>query len=163
MLGKDHALGREHVFGHPALTDSHTGLASRLHFELVCHYLFEAGGRGMAFSLMLLSVGQPRLESTNRQRLRLIGAKIRAATRAADLVAYLGQSRYVALLLGTNLHGARVAADRVETALEGLVPGRISFGLAAHRPEMKELAELLEAADRALLTAEAAGGGLEFA
>ena len=127
MLGKDHALGRKHVFGHPALTDSHTGLASRLHFELVCNYLFEAGGRGVAFSLMLLSAGQPDLESTSLERLRLLGEKIRETTRTADLIAYLGQTRYVVLLVGTNLQGARVAADRVEAALEGLAPGPVSL------------------------------------
>ena len=163
MLGKNHALGRDHVLGHPALTDLDAGLVSRLHFELVCNYLFEAGERGMAFSLMLLSVGQPGTEATDLQPPRRLGEKIRETMRTTDVVAYVGRSRYVVLLLGTNLQGARVAADRVEMALEGLAAGPVSFGLTAYRPQMEELLELFEAADAALLAAEAAGGGVEVA
>ncbi len=161
MLGENYALGRDHVFGHPALMDLDTGLVSRLHFELVCNYLFEAGDRGMAFSLMLLSVERPDTESTDLQPPKRLGEKIRETTRATDIVTYVGGSRYVVLLLGTNLQGARVAADRVEMALEGLAPGPVSFGLTAYRPQMEELLVLFEAADAALLTAEAAGGGVE--
>ena len=80
----------------------------------------------------------------------------------ADLVAHLGHGRYVVLLLGTNLSGARIAADRIAGALRPLSPGRISIGLAAYDARMTDPAELLEAADRALLAAEAAGGGVEL-
>jgi GGDEF domain-containing protein len=39
----------------------------------------------------------------------------------------------------------------------------LSFGLAAYDNTMQDSTALLEAADRALLAAEAAGGGVEFA
>ncbi len=67
------------------------------------------------------------------------------------------------LLLGTNVQGARIAADRIEMALAEAVEGAVAFGLAAYDRTMKESSELLEAADRALLAAEAAGGGVEIA
>jgi len=160
MLGGEHSLGREHTIGHPALTDSRTGLANRLHFELVYSYLFEAGDRGMPFTVMLISVLGG--ERTDRE-LRTVGETILRTTRAADLVAHVGNGRYVVLLLGTNLQGARIAADRLDAALRAGSSRSICFGLAAYRDEMVDSSELLEAADKALLAAEAGGGGVEMA
>ncbi len=161
MLGKQHAQGREHAIGHPALTDSKTGLANGLHFELVYSYLFSAGFRGLSFTVMLLSLGGPDLVA--EERLRAVGKKIEATTRDSDLVAHVGRGRFVVLLLGTNLQGARIAADRIELALADVAGGNLSFGLAAYDNTMKDSGALLEAADKALLEAEAAGGGVEFA
>ena len=101
MAERDFALGREHALGHPAITDAQTGLANRLHFELVYSYLFKAGDRGMIFTVMLVSVGASDLEETEPERLRTIGAAIHRTTRSADLVAHVGHARYVILLLGT--------------------------------------------------------------
>jgi GGDEF domain-containing protein len=161
MLAKQHAQGRDHAIGHPALTDSQTGLANGLHFELVYSYLFAAGDRGLSFTVMLLSVGGP--DGLPKERLRTVGQKIQGATRDSDLVAHVGGGRYVVLLLGTNLQGARIAADRLEMAVGDAAPGAVAFGLAAYDRRMRESSELLEAADRALLAAEAAGGGVELA
>lgn len=149
---------REHAIGHPALTDTETGLANGLHFDLVYSYLFAAGDRGLSFTVMLLSVGNQH----PKDRLETIGQKVRAVTRDSDLVAHVGNGRYVVLLLGTNLPGARIAADRLEVALADVVPGRPSFGIVAYNRAMKASSELLEAADRALLAAEQAGGGVEL-
>jgi GGDEF domain-containing protein len=161
MLAKQHAQGREHAIGHPALTDSLTGLANGLHFELVYSYLFAAGDRGLAFTVMLLSVGGP--DAVPKERLRTVGQKIQTTTRDSDLVAHVGSGRYVVLLIGTNLQGARIAADRLEMALGEVAQGTAAFGLAAYDRRMRDSSELLEAADRALLAAEAAGGGVEMA
>ena len=161
MLGKQHAKGREHAIGHPALTDSDTGLANRLHFELVYSYLFSAGYRGLTFTVMLLSLGGP--DALPEERLRAVGQKIQRTTRDSDLVAHVGSGRFVVLLLGTNLQGARIAADRIEVGLADVAGGNLSFGLAAYDNTMQDAAMLLEAADKALLAAEAAGGGVEFA
>ncbi|MGD2046874.1 MAG: diguanylate cyclase [Gemmatimonadota bacterium] len=158
MPGRENAQGREHAIGHPAVTDSQTGLANRLHFELVYSYIFAAGNRGVTFTVMLISLG----EGVGEPELRTSGEKIERTTRDSDLVAHLGGGRYVVLLLGTNLQGARVAADRVEVTLGDGGDGAVCIGLAAYSPEMRESSELLEAADKALLTAEAAGGGIEF-
>lgn len=160
MLTSDHPEADAYARAHPALTDSQTGLANRLHFDLVYNYLFEAGNRGMPFTVMLVSAGAD--ESTPSNVVRALGQAVEKTTRNSDLVSHVGSGRYVVLLLGTNLQGGRIAADRVEMALEGLAPGPVSFGLAAYAEHFKSSQELLQAADTALLTAEAAGGGVEF-
>lgn len=152
-------LGREHALGHPALTDEYTGLANRLHFELVYSYLFHGADRGVPMALMLISVGG----EADREGLSNLGEQFQKISRGADLASHLGSGRFAILLLGTNLMGARVAADRFMDMLEGHTPGKVSIGLAGFRPHMKESSELLEAADSALRLAEEAGGGLELA
>ncbi len=160
MLAKQQAQGREHAIGHPALTDTETGLANGLHFDLVYSYLFAAGDRGLAFTVMLLSVGGT--DRLTKDRLTTVGQRVRTVTRDSDLVAHVGGGRYVVLLLGTNLPGALIAADRLEIALADVAPGKPAFGIVAYNRAMKAPSELLEAADRALLAAEAAGGGVEL-
>ncbi len=150
-------LGREHAIGHPALTDEYTGLANRLHFELVYSYLFNGADRGVPLTLMLLSTPAP-----DSDTMRALGERIQATTRTSDLVAHLGGGRFIVILLGTNLSGGRIAADRVEMALQSVSVGTVSIGLASYRPEMKESSDLLKAVDEALQRAEAAGGGVEL-
>jgi len=91
-----------------------------------------------------------------------VGQAIEETTRNSDLVSYVGNGRFVVLLLGTNLQGGRLAADRTDMALEEIAGGTICFGLAAYSTDMKKSQDLLEAADTALLKAEAGGGGVEF-
>jgi len=150
-------LGREHAIGHPALTDESTGLANRLHFELVYSYLFNGADRGVPLTLMLVSTATPTPEDMRR-----VGERVQDMTRSSDLVAHLGHGRFIIILLGTNISGARIAADRVETALLEVATGPVSIGLASYQREMKESFELLQAVDSALRRAEARGGGLEM-
>ena len=152
-------LGREHAMGHPALTDEFTGLANRLHFELVFSYLFQGADRGVPMVLMLVSVGG----DSDRDGLGELGELFQNITRAADLASHLGHGRFAILMLGTNMMGARVGADRFLDMLEGHTPGRVCIGLAVWQPHMKESSQLLEAADIALRTAEETGTQLEMA
>lgn len=161
MLTSNQPEAEGYARSHPALTDVQTGLANRLHFDLVYSYLFEAGDRGLPFTVMLVSAGVE--ESIASDKIRKVGEAIERTTRNSDLVSHVGDGRYVVLLLGTNLQGGRIAADRVEMALSGLTPGAVSFGLAAFNDTYKSSQALLRAADTALLAAEAAGGGIEFA
>lgn len=154
-------LGREHAIGHPALTDGHTGMANRLHFELVYSYLFHGADRGVPMALMLISVGTD--DEPAPEVLRDLGERFQSICRAADLAAHLGHGRFGILLLGTNLMGARVAADRFMDNLEDHTPGPMAVGLAGYTVDMKEPGQLLEAADGALRKAEEAGGGLALA
>ncbi len=158
MLSSDYALAGEQIVGHPSLTDPLTGLANRLHFGLVYRYMFTAGDRGTAFTVMLLSCG-----AGSSEEIKVVGEAVERTTRTSDLVSHVGQGRYVVLLIGTNLPGAQIAADRIGLALEAVAPAPISVGLAVHDPRMKDPAQLLELADKALLAAEAGGGGIQFA
>ena len=151
-------LGREHSVGHPALTDSSTGLANLLHFELVYSYLFHGADRGVPLTVMLVST-----PAVAPDELRALGERIQDTTRSADLVAHLGRGRFMVILFGSNLPGGRVAADRVEVALEGVATGPVAIGLATYREGMKEPPDLLKAVDEAVTRAEHAGGGVEMA
>jgi GGDEF domain-containing protein len=143
----------------PALRDELTGLPNRLHFELIYNYMFEGADRGVPMALMLTSVGDvPRGEA-----MRALGARFQQITRSADLSAHLGQGRFVTLMLGTNLMGARVGADRFLDTLSADVEGHLSIGVAGYQPHMKEPSQLIGAAEAALRAAEAAGGGVELA
>ncbi len=150
-------LGRELAVGHPVLTDEDTGLGNRLLFDLVYGYLFQAADRGVPVTLLLLTT-----PAVDRDTLRVLGERVQAATRSADLVAHLGSGRFITVLLGANLSGGRVAADRIELAVQGVATGPLSIGLAQFRPGMKEPSELLKAVDAAVRRAEAAGGGIEM-
>ena len=161
MLSSDKAGPGDYARSHPALTDAQTGLANRLHFELVYNYLFEAGSRGLPFTVMLVSTGSE--GGLSDEVARRLGTAIERTTRNSDLVCHVGGGRYVVLLLGTNLQGGRLAADRVEQSLDGIAPGNVSFGLAAYSEDLENSDALLRAADTALLAAEASGGGVEFA
>jgi diguanylate cyclase (GGDEF)-like protein len=152
-------LGSESAAGHPALTDQFTGLANRLHFELVFSYLFNGADRGVPMVLMLVSVGG----DSDREGLRALGERFQQITRSADLASHLGSGRFAVLMLGTNMMGARVAADRFLDMLEGHTPGEVAIGLAIYKPQMKESAELLDAADHALQIAVETGTRLEMA
>ena len=154
-------LGREHAVGHPALTDQETGLANRLHFELVYGYLFGAGDRGVALTVMLLHVGGVDPDRPDVELLRAVGERLQGVTRGSDLVSHAGSGRFVILLLGSNLQGGLLAADRVQTSVAEVTRGAISVGLAAYSPEMKESSQLLDAADEALRQAQGTGGGIE--
>lgn len=159
MTGSERSAA-EMARSHPALTDAETGLANRLHFDLVYNYLFDAGDRGLPFSVMLVSAG---VDGRAANQVRLVGHAIERTSRRSDLVSHMGAGRFVVLLLGTNLQGSRIAADRIEIALQGVAPGNVSFGLAAWSEEHEDSQALLRAADTALLAAEASGGGVEFA
>lgn len=155
-------LGQDEVLGHPALTDPGTGLANRLHFQLVYRYMFAAGDRGMAFTVMLLSIGGTEAAVEDEERLQAIGETIHRTTRSSDLVAHLGGTRFAVLLLGTNLPGSRVAADRIEAAVRGSGEP-VAIGLATFSPTMTDSLALLRSVESALIAAEANGGGVEMA
>lgn len=160
MLTSDESTPDRYARSHPALFDAQTGLANRLHFDLVYDYVFDAGDRGLPFTVMLVSAGAD--ADTPARTIRELGEAVESTTRNSDLVSHVGGGRYVVLLLGTNLQGARIAADRVEAAVRGLAPGPACFGLTAFSEAFESAPDLLRAADAALLAAEAAGGGVEF-
>lgn len=152
-------LSGDRARNHPALTDAATGLANRLQFDLVYDYLYLAGLRGLSFTVMVASAG---LETDDdEQAVRDLAHAIDQRTRTADLVCHIGEGRFVALLVGTNLQGARIVADRIESAWES-APGPVSFGVVAFAKESTGPVALLTAARAALLEAEGNGGGVEF-
>ncbi len=75
---------RDHAIGHPALTDRPTGLANRLHFELVYSYLFQAADRGVAMTVLLFSFGSEEFEASDPETLRVLGERMLDSTRTSE-------------------------------------------------------------------------------
>ena len=78
---------RDHAIGHPALTDRPTGLANRLHFELVYSYLFQAADRieqaVPELNLGRVSIGLANYEASMKEPSELLETADRAL-RAAE-------------------------------------------------------------------------------
>lgn len=138
--------------GHPVLMDPATGLPSRLHFDVVYRVVFAAGTRGFPIAVLLMEA--PGLET--REELREFARRLSAVTRRMDLLARFDEERFVSLLLGCNVHGGRVAAERMVLSLEPWLVGRggeMKVGVAAIQPHMEEESELLAEARNALAAA----------
>lgn len=99
--------------------------------------------------------------------LRRLGGLLRAAVRGCDLVGRWGGEEFLAVLPETDGPGAAALAERLREAVARadweLRPVTVSFGVASLRPPAGAEAvapcrrRLLEAADRALYDAKAAG------
>lgn len=158
--------------GHPALTDSQTGLPNRLHFETVFRVLFATGSRGMPLSVILLEIDgfvpwSVSSESAEVDRiLRSIGSGLLPLVRRSDLVARTDEARFALCLLDCNLAGAVLVADRVDGLLDefrGTTGLRFSMGGAAFDLDMKRPKDLVGAAEASLRAAQAQGGDkMEF-
>jgi GGDEF domain-containing protein len=145
-------LGSErYEAGREVLTDAQTRLANRLHFDVVYRIVFAAGTRGFPISVLLMDI--PLADASDDAAVAALGEKLLSFTRDMDLVARLDESRFVALLLGCNVHGGRIAADRI---LEFMAPWlqsvgtTMNVGVAAYTQEMEAPGHLMAAAEAAL-------------
>lgn len=143
--------------GHPALTDERTGLPNRLHFETVYRFLFAGADRGVPLALMMVEI-----DVQDEPRFRDVAARLAALTRSSDMVAHLGDGRFVTLLIGCNLHGARIAADRMAVLLADSLGSGYAVGLAVLKGDMQDPSELIVALEAAVADARAKGGGTEI-
>jgi diguanylate cyclase (GGDEF)-like protein len=157
----------ENPVGHPALTDPLTGLANRLHFETVYRIVFEEGDRGIPITLVLLDLDnfteyqEKTSEARGDEVLREVGRLLNSMTRVTDLLAYMGGDRFCLLLVDCNLPGGLLVADRCQMFLDEFRADtgiRFSIGIASYQKGMKLRDELMNAAERALGDAKAAGG-----
>lgn len=160
--------GKPHAPRHPALTDQLTGLPNRLSFDVVYEVVFEMGDRGVPLTVLLFELDEfeefllREGEGPGVVTLKEFGTTLAEHIRKTDLIARMDRSRFVLLLLDSNLQGGLVAADRFEDLLSGFTEDTgltFSVGVASYREGMTDPAELLDAAGRALEAAQAAGGG----
>lgn len=142
---------------HPVLMDPVTDLPSRLHFDVVYRVVFAAGTRGFPITVLIMEA--PSLDRD--EDFREFAQRLSAVTRRMDLLARFDETRIVALLLGCNVHGGRVAAERMVLSLEPWLleqEAEMKVGVAALLPHMEAEGELLEAARTALTEAHGVPG-----
>jgi diguanylate cyclase (GGDEF)-like protein len=160
-----------------ARTDELTGLANRCAFFERLDAL-ELGSRrnpGRRFALLVLdldrfkevndSLGHPAGDSL----LRLVGHRIAAVLRPADLLARLGGDEFAVLLEDSTAAVARTVADRVLTTLKDpftvnavTLHVDASIGVALHPEDADTASLLLQRADAAMYAAKSARSGVEY-
>ena len=158
--------------GHPALTDALTGLPNRLYWDTVFGVVFAAGSRGIPLTLILLEVddyqewSEKRSPDDSERLFQDLAETLGKTTRQSDLAARTQEARFSFLLLDCNLAGGRLVADRLEALLASIRERtglNFSMGVAVYNREMATPESLYGAAEEALRTAQARGGGeIEF-
>jgi diguanylate cyclase (GGDEF)-like protein len=151
-----------------SLRDPLTGLANRRAFDSFLAESFSLAKRHHhPMSLMILDID--RFQSYNDELghpagdelLKSIGMLLSSQARGTDLVARIGGEEFAIALPETDLAGARVIAERVRAEVERSRLFRrtltVSAGVAAMTDETADTAMLLDACDKALYRAKAAG------
>ncbi|HEY3494693.1 MAG TPA: GGDEF domain-containing protein [Polyangiaceae bacterium] len=167
------SLRLQKEFQRHAALDALTGLNNRRWLdEMVPRQLRRSRFQNQPLSLVMLDVDHfKRFNDEHGHQagdfvLFAVAQVLRSRLRPTDLVGRYGGEEFTILLPATDRAGARIAAERVrsavaETELE-LPDGRrlpqvtVSLGIAEATPEI-ETAELFERADRALYRAKSAG------
>jgi diguanylate cyclase (GGDEF)-like protein len=156
---------------HRAFHDELTGLANRaLFYDRTDHALSRGTreGRDVAVLFVDLDDFKPvndRLgHAAGDQLLQLVAKRLMGCVRSADTVARLGGDEFGILLEDTGTERAVQAAERVLAALETRfdLPSEAlrvsaSVGVAVSRDGVRDVEELLRAADRAMYEAKRAG------
>lgn len=160
-----------HTLTHLSQRDGLTGLFNRRHFdELLPIELSRARSFGQRLSLVLLDLDHFKhindgfSHLTGDAVLKQVAAVLQRELRTSDLAARYGGEELALVLPHTSLDGARVAAEKVRSAIAGadwsrLSPGlkvTASLGVAEARADDTVLT-LLHRADQALYAAKQAG------
>jgi diguanylate cyclase (GGDEF)-like protein len=158
-----------------AAIDELTGLATyRVLRERLRNEIARSGRTGEQFAVLFADLDRFKQvndlyghEAGNRV-LRATSDVLRGVVRSSDIAARYGGDEFVVVLIGTNIDGARRVGEEVRRAIE--VAGRengfpdgavsVSIGVTEFEKQAKSDSDVLEAADRALYKAKAAGGNL---
>jgi diguanylate cyclase (GGDEF)-like protein len=168
---------RERQMEAAASQDPLTGLLNRRGLESDAPAVLRSGAEApLACSLLYLDLDG--LKEVNDSLgheagdclLAEFAARVHGCTRGPDLFARLGGDEFALLLPETDLDGALDVARRIVLALrepvrigDARVACGVSIGVALQGRDGGELKALLQAADRAMYTAKARGGGIEVA
>jgi diguanylate cyclase (GGDEF)-like protein len=151
-----------------ALKDGLTGLYNHTYFQdTLKKEMSQAGRYGRALSLLLFDLDHfKKINDTyghpiGDMVLERVGQVIRETTREADIAARYGGEEFAVILPETDLEGARVIAERLRSAVEGLCITNdqkaplcitISGGIASANPLCRDTKKstLIRVADQAL-------------
>ena len=153
-----------------ASTDGLTGLPNRRYFDEFCGLLARRRRAGDAVGVLMIDIDHfKRLNDTHGHAvgdevLRAVAGAIAGAVREDDVPARYGGEEFAVLLRNPSRAVAEGIGERVRAAVRALdlrdlrVPGTsVSIGVAVQQAPDQPIAELIEAADRALYRAKKAG------
>lgn len=155
-----------------ATTDGMTGIYNRRHFMMLADREWEKALRyGRPLSFLMMDIDH--FKAINDAHGHKIGDEVivhlaKLATRykrGSDVLARVGGEEFAILLPETSLKQAQTAAERLrlEIASRPVVAGQLSLdltvsvGIAEAHPDISSLAELMNAADKALYEAKRTG------
>jgi diguanylate cyclase (GGDEF)-like protein len=153
-----------------ASTDALTGLPNRRYFDEFCGLVARRRRADDAVGVLMIDVD--RFKALNDRHghaagdevLRAIASAIAGAVREDDVPARFGGEEFAVLLRNPGLGVALDIAERVRAAVagldlrrQGIVGVTVSVGVAVADHPDQPIAELLDAADRALYRAKRAG------
>ena len=161
-------LATNAVLSVESLTDSLTHLGNRRAFEQ--HLVAEVNrAHRLGYPLALLMIDIDHFKQFNDtyghplgdQIIRDVSDLLGRTVRTTDFVARLGGDEFVAILPGTDLHGARIMAERcrlaIETETASKRPVHISVGIAQLPSGAVDGSALMADADRSLRRAKQQG------
>lgn len=169
MIARIHVS--EATLAEEAREDALTGLANRRAFDEALGEAFARMRRlGESVLLFMLDIDHfKRVNDTHGHAagdevLRTIGRTIASGVREVDKAFRIGGEEFAVLVIGTDVPGAQVVAERLRAAIaarpvateRAAVPVTTSIGIALADSTMQP-AQLLEAADAALYAAKSTG------
>ena len=152
------------LLSHDASHDALTGLLNRRSYELMLSQAVSRSQRyGWPFALMILDLNSfKRLNdrlghAAGDATLRAVGIELRHSLRSGDVAARIGGDEFALLLANGGPHLLRPLLDRLEEAVNAVVPGaETSFaaGLACFPEEAADAVGLAHLADQRLYAAK---------
>jgi diguanylate cyclase (GGDEF)-like protein len=154
-----------------ALTDPLTGLGNRRYLQQIVHRDSDQLRRyGRRFAVLFLDVDNFKTvndqhgHDTGDEVLRLVAATLDSCTRASDVVGRWGGEEFLVIASVEDGEPVREVADRIRRLVaqgwldlpEGPLSVTVSIGVATARPD-ESARQLLDRADRAMLSAKRAG------
>lgn len=155
-----------------SITDSLTGLFNRRHVFALAEREFQRARRfGRPLSAIMLDVDHFKQvndtygHAAGDQVLAEVARRLRASIRAIDLIGRYGGEEFVLVLPETELAGAGLLGERLRLAIAaapvstvgGALAVTASLGVATTRPDVSDVAALINQADQALYSAKQAG------
>ncbi len=157
-----------------AVVDALTGLHNRRYLDSHFTALFdESSLRARALSVLVLDIDRFKLindthgHDAGDEVLKEFARRVKAATRAVDVVARFGGEEIVVLVPDTPIEGAAAIAERIRERVQGEafpvhrgtrdIPVTVSIGVAARQPGDASPQDIIKRADIALYRAKESG------
>lgn len=171
-IQRNQILEKARILEQWALTDSLTGLDNRRHVLKKAEIEFLRARRfEHPLTTIMLDIDNFKQvndtygHTTGDQVIKAIGERCRGQLRSVDLFGRYGGDEYVIFLVETGYHKALYAAERLRLCVaknpiktdQGLLNITVSMGIATLEKGCTSAVDLIDRADKALLTAKKAG------